>query len=722
MNSQQRQARLKALLKQIADGEDLESLAPSAMQLESIGGAESASPCVPALEKLESDRDLSLDELYSLEAIILPGKRPVIDIRDSKYLAPGEPFAHLNKPSIRQRLEPCIPAVGRLELPTHPSVPYVGTAFVVGEGLMMTNRHVAESFSTGLGRSVTFRSGFSAAIDFGHESDDQSGASFEIEKILMIHPYWDMALLKFTGLDHVQPLRLALEDPGDMKGDEVVVIGYPAMDYRNNAKLQNEIFGGKFHLKRMQPGKVGERRLHQSYANQVDAATHDASTLGGNSGSAVIHVPSGNVIALHYAGIYLEANYAVPAMELSRDRHVVDAQVNFDGVPRPTRTPWDSEWGSHESADRGVKRDSVTQPDDSPLAVPDSQIRPVVSGHQATWTIPLHVTVSIGSPQTPTPPQTVARTAPSQGSSFDADQTADDGVEKLVEPFHETDYSNRTGYDREFLGVALPIPTAKSMRTVARMDDGEHVLHYHHFSLVMHRTRRLAIFAAANIDGRLQKREPEDGKRYTRKAFAGMEDKDTEKWFNDPRLDEAFQLPNKFYDKDRKAFDKGHLVRREDVAWGDSYHEVMAANGDTFHVTNCSPQVGEFNRSNRGGIWGKLENLILKQAETEQERYSMFCGPVLKESDPLFEGRGDGRSLIDIQIPKAFWKIVVVNKNKKLQAYAFLLDQSLDNVDFDRELIFGDDWKKHQVSIEALEKELELVRFSATLKKADQFE
>ena len=55
-----------------------------------------------------------------------------------------------------------------------------------------------------------------------------------------------------------------------------------------------------------------------------------------------------------------------------------------------------------------------------------------------------------------------------------------------------------------------------------------------------------------------------------------------------------------FYSKDRKAFDKGHIVRRDDVAWGRTYDELRRANGNTYHVTNCSPEVNEYNRSTLG--------------------------------------------------------------------------------------------------------------------------
>ena len=65
--------------------------------------------------------------------------------------------------------------------------------------------------------------------------------------------------------------------------------------------------------------------------------------------------------------------------------------------------------------------------------------------------------------------------------------------------------------------------------------------------------------------------------------------------------------------------------------------EAKRANGDTFHTTNCSPQVLGFNRSNKDGLWGELENYVLKQAKAE--RLSVFAGPVLSDDDEWFEGR-----------------------------------------------------------------------------------
>ena len=90
-----------------------------------------------------------------------------------------------------------------------------------------------------------------------------------------------------------------------MVGRDIAVVGYPAFDPRNPADVQNSVFGSVYYVKRLQPGKLGARRAIRSFENTVSAMTHDASTLGGNSGSAVLDVASGKIVGLHFAGVYL---------------------------------------------------------------------------------------------------------------------------------------------------------------------------------------------------------------------------------------------------------------------------------------------------------------------------------------------------------------------------------------------------------------------------------
>ena len=202
-------------------------------------------------------------------------------------------------------------------------------------------------------------------------------------------------------------------------------------------------------------------------------------------------------------------------------------------------------------------------------------------------------------------------------------------LEKLVSPIVDSDYSTRKGYAENFLGEPVPLPTVKDTSVVAKMDNGKHVIPYEHFSVIVHKQRRLALLTASNVEGNTADRAPEPGD-YGRDSLGGLGPNDQEKWVTDPRIPELHQLPDKFYNKDGGAFDKGHIVRREDVNWGRSYDQIQRANGDTFHTTNCSPQVKGFNRS--PGRWGALENDVLSQAKGKpkdgvSQRFCLFAGP-----------------------------------------------------------------------------------------------
>ena len=73
-----------------------------------------------------------------------------------------------------------------------------------------------------------------------------------------------------------------------MVGHDIFVVGYPAFDGRNPSDVQQNLFDGHFGVKRLQPGQLQGGMKTSSFAKMVPAATHDCSTLGGNSGSAVI--------------------------------------------------------------------------------------------------------------------------------------------------------------------------------------------------------------------------------------------------------------------------------------------------------------------------------------------------------------------------------------------------------------------------------------------------
>lgn len=655
MDKKNREARLRAMIGNLGDIEAITE------RLEGIRGLETVEASAPpavgmavaasGLRALTSDAPIPPEQLVGLEAIVMPMERPVVDVVSEDFQAPPPPWQHLGQGVEHDKLCGVIPSVGRIELPEHPYLPYGGTGFVVGDDLIMTNRHVAELFAEGVGvQGVLFRTGARAGIDFMQEIGSEDSRYLEIREVAMIHPHWDMALLRVTGLDGITPLTLSTEPPESMQGRDIVVLGYPAQDSRNDWALQNRIFRGVFNIKRLQPGRIRERDDVVSFAHWVHAVTHDASTLGGNSGSAVIDVGTGHVAGLHFSGRYLVANYAVPSRALARDPRVVDAGVRVSDCIATDDVPWRTAWATadaptdHEAwlaADSPAATGNVATP---VLPSPDvAQAEGTV-----TVTIPLQVTVSLKTLEGAIVPTVGVPTTPTgEAATYRLDPDAD--------------YRQRPGYDEDFLGsdhrIRMPWLTPDLFAKVAWnrwATRDRHVLPYHHFSLIMHRKRRLAMVTAVNIDG-------SQATSISRKTFS-------DRWFFDPRLPRLEQLDNSIYASN--PLDRGHLVRRLDPTWGATPGEISGAHDDTFHWTNCSPQHEGFNRNKT--TWGGIENHILDAAKAQRQRVTVFTGPVFGDDDPVYT-TSQG---LQVPLPEQYWKIVaLVQEDGRLSATAYLLSQ-----------------------------------------------
>lgn len=686
------------MLKQVIPSGDLREI-PSqredfAESLESLGHANTdqyLDAISEGVRAIERERPLEESQQYALEAIVLPKFRPVVDVINDTFDKPEDPWVHFGSGELKKNIVAAIPSIGRIELPNHPSLPYGGTGFVVGDNLIMTNRHVAEIFTTGLGLSgLAFKQGLRSAIDFVQEISPRVSTPLEVKKVLMIHPYWDMAILEVDGLqpNHMK-LRLSVESPESLENRDIAVVGYPAQDPRNDLALQMQIFRQKFNVKRMQPGKLKAReQITDGFRNLVRPLTHDASTLGGNSGSAVIDASTGEVVGLHFSGRYLQANYCVPTYELARDARVADLGVSFTSRI-PSTKEWDDKWQGLDPTE------AATKP-----STPPKTISTLGQGSR-TFTLPLQITVSLGG-EVQTTHVNVQNLS-----------TSTDSTEALRIPVIYPKLTGRQGFDSSFLELEddLEIPllklTAAGRKVAAKLDDGSSELKYQHFSVVMHKQRRIAIFTASNVDWRPAKRLI-DGHKPTRKELTGLGDNDQEQWVTDPRIPEEQQLPDVFYTKDRQAFDKGHLVRRDDVCWGPTFNDIQKANGDTYHTTNCSPQVAGFNRATKGqDNWGDLESLV--QTQTKADKAIVFAGPVFDNDDPVFHGlskHGD----VEVPIPRQYWKIIVTKANDGPQAFGFVLKQDLSQVQF--EMTVPQAWKKYNKSVNDIEEMLSgLIRF-----------
>lgn len=213
---------------------------------------------------------------------------------------------------------------------------------------------------------------------------------------------------------------------------------------------------------------------------------------------------------------------------------------------------------------------------------------------------------------------------------------------------------NDLGYNKNFLGkkYRIDLPKINSLRLNTVLNNGE-VFDFMHFSLVMNKVLKSAIYVASNID-------KESIKNIARKEY----------WHFDKRIGEKNQIGNDIYKNNE--WDRGHLARRKDICWG-SIEEASRANYDSFCWANISLQHKKFNQ----GIWSKLEEFIYnKITETSMgKRLSVFTGPINGEGSVKYCGK-DKPLVCNTIIPVGFWKIIFyINNEGILRSKSFIVKQ-----------------------------------------------
>jgi endonuclease G len=266
----------------------------------------------------------------TLEAIILRFTRPVFFVSETLVTPPADGFADSDVLMNRLRdasgqIAATVPSVGRIDLANH-MYDWVGTGWVVAPDVVVTNRHVAQVFAAaGPGGGFAFRAAeggrtVKAKLDLRREYNRPDEALVRAREVLWIEPDGgpDVALLRVDTEDEdgrtlPAPVPLMTQDEVDGSfGSWVAVVGYPARSPYNSLADQQRIFDGVYDVKRLAPGTV-------MAVTPDGRLAHDATTLGGNSGSVVVDLATGKAVGLHYGGIEGDRNRAVQA-PVVRDR------------------------------------------------------------------------------------------------------------------------------------------------------------------------------------------------------------------------------------------------------------------------------------------------------------------------------------------------------------------------------------------------------------------
>lgn len=298
-----------------------------------------------AIETLATGDPSSLDtsQRVVLEALVRLTDRPAYRVQNGS-IDPNDPLYGewggfldliIDLPSWTR-------SVGRINMDgTH-----IGTGFVMGGGQIMTNRHVleacADEFFGPSGQRWQMERG-AVTIDFSDAGD--GSLELPIKAVNMAGPN------PINGLENLQNLDaaiLALEDPAnappalpfarnfDDQAD-MVIVGFPARPGTSAfidpatgepnieiARRLREIFGTDYGRKYVAPGATidGPGEIADDTKNWI--ASHDCTTLGGNSGSVLIQFNSQPAVAgLHFSGAPMTAN---KAHALGR----VDAQASIE--------------------------------------------------------------------------------------------------------------------------------------------------------------------------------------------------------------------------------------------------------------------------------------------------------------------------------------------------------------------------------------------------------
>ncbi len=590
--------------------------------------------------------------------------------------------------------------VGRIVLHQGGQVQPLATGFLVGPGLLITNHHVFPDAAIAAQSAVQM----DYELRAGGAQPPMQSYELDPDRFFLADEALDYALVAVAPISQRgRPIGDYGWSPLDGRQGKIAVVPIDALDIVQHPDGRPKEIAIR-----------GNRPLDLATGTDVGPAVmgpflhYATDTEKGSSGAPVFN-DQWEVVALHHSGV---------------PRRDADGTIlNKDG------RPWDEaeqgiediDWIANEGVrvsalvagiaaaplapEKRALLDTLLRADAPPAPTPptipanaggpamtepaaNATATVAASAGSIAFEVPLRITVSLGGSMA------VAVSAPAPAAT----PPSEGGLEhEKLKPDPTTPASalaGRAGYRPDFLhhGTAVPLPRIKpgprfgTPLALTRPEPGANrfELRYSHYSVLMNGPRRLAYLSAVNVD-------------FGAAANAPRTSHDV--WARDGRIPDAAQVDGPYYFMN--DYDKGHLSRRADAAWGRTDAEAILSNTDTFHYPNAAPQHKFFNQSDdfthqHLKLWGDLEDFISKQGGDQRTKLSIFNGPVFG---------GNDKPLKDIRVPRAFFKIVVWHDAGQPHpgAVGFVLEQTSLIARLPEEAIDPGEFRLRQRAIRAIQ-------------------
>ncbi len=303
-------------------------------------------PVVDALTSGDDLDSLPAAETHAvLEALVRLTGRPAIRLHadgseiDDPLLGMWRDHIVPTRATWREKTD----AVGRIDVQVNPGewTP-VGTGILIGDGRVLTNRHVIDLFAVlmptrdGVPR---FALRWPVSIIFDPAAQDEA-TRFALPSVMSAGRHkvgrrmdlskLDVAVMAMTmengGGDAPFPMPAGTSGTTAADLTRLMVSGYPLEPQNRMAGPSalddpalhdrfwdriEELFGDRYGVQYISPGMMVQRAGSVEFDPNGWAFTHDATTLGGSSGSVVLSLHANMPLCgLHFGGESLAANYA----------------------------------------------------------------------------------------------------------------------------------------------------------------------------------------------------------------------------------------------------------------------------------------------------------------------------------------------------------------------------------------------------------------------------